>query len=63
MIIYGGGGLLKGLVEKAAERFGLETSLGQPFNRLEFPSLVQPAVKEVGPSFATAIGLALRGLK
>jgi type IV pilus assembly protein PilM len=63
VIIYGGGGLLKGLTEKAAERFGLETSLGQPFNRLEFPSLVQPAVKEVGPSFATAIGLALRGLK
>lgn len=63
VMLYGGGAMLKGLVEKTAERFGLETNLGQPFSRLSYPSLVQPAVKEVGPSFATAIGLALRGLK
>ena len=63
VIIYGGGAQLKGLTEKVAEKFGLEASLGQPFSRVEYPALVQPAVKEVGPSFAITIGLALRGLK
>lgn len=62
-ILYGGGSLLKGLTEKTAERLGLEVSLGQPFGRLEYPLLVEPAAKEVGPVFASSIGLALRGLK
>lgn len=62
-ILYGGGSLLKGLTDKTAERLGLEVSLGQPFGRLEYPLLVEPAAKEVGPAFATAIGLGLRGLK
>ncbi len=62
VIVYGGGAQLKGLVEKVAGRFGLEASLGQPFSRVEYPALVQPAVKEVGASFTTSIGLALRGL-
>lgn len=63
VIIYGGAAQLKGLVEKVAGRFGLETGLGQPFNRIEYPALVAPALNEVGSSFANAIGLALRGLK
>ena len=63
VIIYGGGGILNGLVDKTAERLGLEVALGQPFSRIEYPLLVQPAIKEVGPAFASAIGLGLRGLK
>ncbi len=63
VILYGGGGAMRGLAEKTAQRLGLETSLGQPFNRLEYPLLVQPAIKEVGPVFASSIGLGLRGLK
>lgn len=62
-VLYGGGAMLKGLADKVAERFGLEVSIGQPFGRLEYPLLVQPAVKDVGPAFATAIGLGLRGLQ
>ena len=63
VILYGGGGAIRGLAEKTAQRLGLETSLGQPFNRLEYPLLVQPAVREAGPVFANSIGLGIRGLK
>lgn len=63
VILYGGGGALKGLPEKVAERLGLEVAQGQPFGRVEYPFLVQTAVQEVGPVFASAIGLGLRGLK
>ena len=63
VILYGGGGALKGFTEKVAERLGLEAAIGQPFSRIEYPLLVQPSVKEVGPVFASAVGLGLRGLK
>ncbi|MBI2038921.1 MAG: type IV pilus assembly protein PilM [Candidatus Niyogibacteria bacterium] len=63
VIIHGGGAALKGLPEKIAQKFGIEVNLAEPFNRLKYPLLVQPVVKEVGPPFSTAIGLALRGLK
>ncbi|MCH7882937.1 type IV pilus assembly protein PilM [Patescibacteria group bacterium] len=63
IIIYGGGGMLKGLVEKLAAHFGIEVNLAQPFNRLTYPPLIQPVISEIGPPFVTAIGLALRGLK
>ena len=63
VILYGGGGAMRGLAEKTAQRLGLETSLGQPFNRLEYPLLVQPAVREAGPVFANSIGLGIRGVK
>lgn len=63
VILYGGGAVMRGLTEKTAQRLGLETSLGQPFSRLEYPLLVESAVKDVGQTFATSIGLALRGLK
>lgn len=63
VIMHGGGAALKGLPETIAKKFGIEVSLAEPFNRLKYPLLVQPVVKEVGPPFATAIGLALRGLK
>ena len=63
VMLYGGGSALGGIAEKTAERLGLETALGQPFSRIEYPLLVQPAVKEVGLVFASAVGLGLRGLK
>jgi Tfp pilus assembly PilM family ATPase len=63
VIIHGGGAAMKGLPEKIAQKFGIEVSIAEPFNRLKYPLLVQPVIKEVGPPFSTAIGLALRGLQ
>ncbi len=56
----GGGAHLKGIVEYAASRFGLEVTRGNPFARLVTPPFLQPILSEIGPNFSTAAGAALR---
>lgn len=63
LILIGGGAMLQGLLPIAKERTGIEVILGSPFNRVEAPSFLGPILTEVGPSFAVATGLALRGLQ
>ncbi|MBI2627975.1 MAG: type IV pilus assembly protein PilM [Candidatus Niyogibacteria bacterium] len=60
--LTGGGALMKGIKDFSINKFGLEVSLADPFAKLEYPAFLEPALKEIGPNFATAIGLALRGL-
>ncbi len=63
VIILGGGALLKGLFEVAKENIYAPVVLGTPFDRVEAPSFLENILREVGPGFAVAIGLALRGLE
>ena len=63
IILIGGGAMLQGLLPIAKERTGVEVILGSPFNRVEAPTFLSPVLTEVGPSFAVATGLALRGLQ
>lgn len=63
IIIGGGGALMRGLADYMVKKFGVEVLLGSPFTRLEYPAFFQPVLKETGPSFSVAVGLALRGLK
>ncbi|MDP3772396.1 MAG: type IV pilus assembly protein PilM [bacterium] len=58
--LTGGGANLKGMVEAAASRFGVETAKGNPFARVIAPAFMQMVFREIGPSFSVAIGLALR---
>jgi len=60
--LTGGGGNLKGMVEFAASKFGLEVTRGSPFTRLVTPPFLQPVLKEIGPVFSVAVGAALREL-
>lgn len=62
-VLSGGGALLKNLVNFSANALGIETDLANPFQRVAYPAFLEPVLKEIGPSFAVAIGLALRGLK
>ncbi|MFA5987613.1 MAG: pilus assembly protein PilM, partial [Candidatus Paceibacterota bacterium] len=62
VILIGGGASLKGLKEAAATRFGIEVVYGDPFAKTESPAFWGPILKEVGPSFAVAAGLALRDM-
>jgi len=37
--------------------------MADPFSKVEFPAFLENVLKEAGPSFAVAIGLALRRLQ
>ena len=61
--IAGGGASLNGFVDYMVKKFGIEILVANPFSKVEYPAFFQPVLREIGPSFAVAVGLALRGLK
>lgn len=60
VVLTGGGANLPGLADHVSRRLGLETALGNPFARTIFPEFLAPLLKEIGPNFSVAVGLALR---
>lgn len=60
--LVGGGSALKGLSEVAKTNFKTEAIQGDPFAKLAAPAFLEAVLKETGPEFAVAIGLALRKL-
>lgn len=60
MILAGGGANLRGLLDYSVKLFGFEVVLGNPFAKVVYPAFMQPTLKELGPSFGVAVGLALR---
>lgn len=63
IILTGGGVLLKGLYDAADREFETEVTYADPFSRTEAPAFLQPVLRDAGPEFAVAIGLALRKLE
>jgi type IV pilus assembly protein PilM len=63
IILTGGGTLLRGLLEVARTRFQTEVVLGDPFSKTEAPAFLEPVLRNAGPEFAVAIGIALRKLQ
>jgi type IV pilus assembly protein PilM len=61
-ILTGGGALLKGIRELASNNFETEVIYGDSFEKVEAPAVVEPLLKDSGPEFAVALGLALRKL-
>lgn len=57
--LTGGGSNLKGLIDYTSTKFGIEVSKGNPFARIMTPAFMQPVLREIGPSFSVAAGLAL----
>jgi type IV pilus assembly protein PilM len=62
VILVGGGADLKGLVGLAQTNFKTDVVLGDPFSKLATPAFLEKVLKETGPEFAVAIGVALRKL-
>lgn len=60
ILLTGGGSNLKGIIEFVASRFGIEVTRGNPFSKVVTPAVMQPVLREIGPSFSVAVGLALR---
>jgi len=63
VIFSGGGALLKGLKEVAANNFRAEIEIGNPFSKIGAPAFLKKVLETMGPEFAVALGLALRKLQ
>ena len=63
IILTGGGALLKGLKEKASLVFETPVEVADPFSKVEYPAFLEEVLKNSGPEFAVAIGLAIRKLQ
>jgi type IV pilus assembly protein PilM len=60
--LVGGGAALKGLTDVAKDNFKTEVVAGDPFGKLSTPAFITSILRETGPEFAVAIGIALRKL-
>ena len=62
IIMVGGGSAMTGLPEVASVNLQIEVVAGDPFSKVEAPAFVADVLKNTGPEFAVAIGIALRRL-
>ena len=62
VIFSGGGALLKGIMDLAENSFETPVVYGNSFDKVEAPAVITPLLKDAGPEFAVAVGLALRNL-
>jgi type IV pilus assembly protein PilM len=60
IILSGGGATMPGLTAYIGSKFKKENVIGTPFSNIEFPPVLKNVLEEMGPSFSTAVGLALR---
>ncbi|MEI6528663.1 MAG: type IV pilus assembly protein PilM [bacterium] len=63
VFLTGGGVLLKGLKEKTESSFNVPVEMADPFSKVEYPAFLENVLKTAGPTFAVALGLALRELQ
>ena len=61
--LTGGGGVTKGLAEYAQQFFSMEVRIADPFAKTRAPAFMRPVLKEIGPEFSVAVGIALRKLE
>ncbi len=62
VILTGGGATLKGVPEFARQQLELEIEMANPFALLQAPAFMEETLRQVGPEFSTAVGLAVRQL-
>ena len=63
VIMIGGGASLKGLNDVAKAGFQTEVVSGDPFAKVVTPAFLEAVLRQTGPQFAVAVGLALRRLQ
>jgi type IV pilus assembly protein PilM len=63
IILAGGGARLPGLLQYFQNYFKKEVEIAHPFKKVYFPPILEETLKEIGPSFAIAVGLALRAFE
>lgn len=64
VILAGGSAFLPGLLEYFKERFSKkEVVIANPFSKIFFPPILDETLKKIGPTYAIAVGMALRGIE
>ena len=63
VVLGGGSSLLPGLKEYLKESLNMEIERIDPFRSVFYPPVLEGTIKEMGPSYAVAVGMALRGLE
>ncbi|MDB5225229.1 MAG: Type pilus assembly protein PilM [Candidatus Adlerbacteria bacterium] len=63
LVLTGGGATLKGLKEFMQAKIQNELRLSDPFGKTQAPAFLEAILKEAGPEFSVAVGLALRRLQ
>ncbi len=63
IIFTGGGAMTHGLLDYAKQSFASELAIADPFAKVEAPVFLGGVLKNTGPEFSVAIGLALRKIQ
>jgi len=63
IIIAGGSAHLPGLREYLKEKLSLPIEIASPFQFFQYPPILKSTLEKMGPSYAIAVGVALRGFK
>ena len=63
IVLTGGGATLKGLKEFMQGKIQNELRLADPFGKTQAPAFLEAILKDAGPEFCVAVGLALRRLQ
>lgn len=63
VVLTGSGAALPGLAAHAKQSLNTEVEVANPFGRTEAPAFLESVLRDIGPGFTVAVGLALRKLK
>jgi len=63
IILAGGTALLPGLLEYFQDYFKKEIEIADPFSKVFYPPILEKRLKEMGPAYVIALGIAKRGLE
>jgi type IV pilus assembly protein PilM len=63
IILAGGAANLPGLLQYFQNYFKKEVEIANPFKGIYFPAILEETLKEIGPSFSIAVGLAQRAFE
>lgn len=63
IVLGGGSARMPGLKEYLEKNLGKEAEILDPFRSLFAPPILESTLKEMGPGYAVAVGMALRGLE
>ena len=63
LVLIGGGAAIKNLDPLAKSYFDIEVEQGDPFGKVQSPAFLDDVLRDAGPTFSVATGLALRKLQ